>query len=51
MLNVPTISLGGEMPLPLISETKFAVMPTIISMEIRERPRTRRKVWLNGKAP
>ena len=39
------------MPVETISETKLAVMPTIVIMEITCMIRTRRKVLLRGAAP
>lgn len=49
--SVPTISLGGSTLEPIISATKLAVMPTMAIMQMRDRPRTRTKVFANGAAP
>jgi hypothetical protein len=51
MESVATISFGGEMLEATICETKFAVMPTMASMEIIERTRKRTKVLARGAAP
>lgn len=49
--SVPTISLGGSTLEPIISATKLAVMPTMAIIQMRDRPRTRTKVFANGAAP
>ena len=51
MASMATTSFGGSILVLTISETKCAVMPTMQSMAMRERMRTRRKNLARGAAP
>ena len=51
IVNVATTSRGGSTFVLTISATKLAVMPTIATMAMSERPRTRMKVLASGAAP